>query len=101
MTTVILDTEVKFAIGVTADGFSMDEDDFTLYVMKGRNIVKEVPKSALVVDGDGTYLLCLDTAELGVGTFDLAVRADVPDAHFGDGLRTEIERVSLMTVKKL
>lgn len=100
MESIIVGTEVKFAVNIEAQGFSMDDDDFTLYIMRGRNIVKEYSKSDLIVEDD-TYLLCVDTEETGVGSFDLAVNAQVPDGHFPDIYRTEIERVPLMTVKKL
>lgn len=100
MEAIIVGTEVKFAVSLEAQGFSMDENDFTLYIMKGRNIVKEYQKSDLVVEDD-TYLLCVDTNETGIGSFDLAVNAQVPDGHFPDSYRTEIERVPLMNVKKL
>jgi hypothetical protein len=100
MESIIVGTEVKFAVNIEAQGFSMDDDDFTLYIMRGRNIVKEYSKSDLIVEDD-TYLLCVDTEETGVGSFDLAVNAQVPDGHFQDSYRTEIERVPLMTVKKL
>jgi hypothetical protein len=62
--------------------------------------VKEIAKSDLVVEG-GAWLLCVDTTELGAGTFDLAVIAEVPDSHFPDLMRTEIERVQLLNVRKL
>lgn len=101
MEPVIIGTEVKFAVVISAEGFSMDDDDFTLYLMKGRNIIKEYKQIDLVIDFDGTHLLCIDTEEIGVGSFDLAVRAFVPDGNFPDGFRTELARVSLMTVKKL
>ena len=100
MESIIVGTEVKFAVSLEAQGFSMDDNDFTLYIMKGRNIVKEYQKADMVVEND-TYLLCIDTNEIGIGTFDLAVKAQVPDGHFPDSYRTEIERVPLMTVKKL
>lgn len=100
MEAIIVGTEVKFAVNIEAQGFSMADDDFTLYIMRGRNIVKEYSKSDLIVEDD-TYLLCVDTEETGVGSFDLAVNAQVPDGHFPDSYRTEIERVPLMTVKKL
>lgn len=100
MTQAYLGSEKKFSVEISAQGFDMDEDDFTLLIMKGHNAVKEVRKSELVVD-NGTYLLCIDTNEIGTGNFDLAVVAEVPDSHFGDTKRTEIERVSLLTVKKL
>lgn len=100
MESIIVGTEIKFAVNIEAQGFSMDDDDFTLYIMKGRNVIKEYTKSDLVVE-DGTYLLCVDTEGIGVGSFDLAVKAQVPDGHFQDSYRTEIERVPLMTVKKL
>lgn len=100
MESVIIGTEVKFAVSIKAQGFDMAENNFTLSIMKGRNVVKGYSKSDLVVE-DGTYLLCIDTEEIGVGTFDLAVNAKIPDDDFDDVYRTEIDRVPLMTVKKL
>lgn len=100
MDSVILGTELKYAIELTSQGFSMEHDDFTVYIMKGRNIVKEYAKSDLVVE-DGTWLLCVDTTEIGLGSFDIAAKAEVPDDHFADGFRTEIERVQAFNVKKL
>lgn len=101
MDPVILGTEIKFVVNITALGFNINDDDFTLFVMKGRNIVKEIDKTELIVDEEHLHILCLDSAELGAGTFDLAVKAEIPDSHFPDGYRTEIARVPLMTVKKL
>lgn len=101
MEPVIIGTEVKFAVNISAEGFSMEDDDFVISLLKGRNVVKEYSKTDLVLDFDGTYLLCIDTTEVGVGSFDIAVMAKIPDTHFEDGFRTEIERVELMTVKKL
>lgn len=100
MEAVFLGTEIKFAVEVTCEGFDMETDDFTCLIMKGHNVVKEYPKSALIVEGD-SYILCIDTNDIGTGNFDLAVNAQVPDGHFPDSYRTEIERVSLMTIKKL
>lgn len=100
MDSVILGTELKYAIELISQGFSMDEDDFTIYIMKGRNIVKEYAKSDLRVE-NGTYLLCINTEEIGLGSFDVAAKAEVPDDHFPDGFRTEIERVQVFNVKKL
>ena len=100
MEQAILGSEKKFAVEVIAEGFSMEDNDFSLSIMKGHNVVKEIAKSDLVVE-DGTWLLCVDTSELGAGTFDLAVTAEVPDSHFQDMKRTEIERVQLLNVRKL
>ena len=100
MEQAILGSEKKFAVEVIAEGFSMEDNDFSLSIMKGHNVVKEIAKSDLVVE-EGTWLLCVDTTELGAGTFDLAVTAEVPDSHFPDLMRTEIERVQLLNVRKL
>ena len=100
MESVFLGTEIKFAVEVTCEGFDMDTDDFTCSIMKGHNVVKEYAKSDLIVE-EGTYILCIDTTEIGAGNFDLAINAQVSDGHFPDSKRTEIERVSLMTIKKL
>lgn len=100
MESVIVGTEIKFSVEATAEGFDMSKDDFSVKIMKGHNVVKEYAKDDLVVEG-GTYLLCIDTTETGVGNFDAAVVAQVPDGHFPDGFRTEIVRQQLLTVKKL
>jgi hypothetical protein len=100
MESVILGTEVKFSIEVVAEGFNMGTDNFSVKIMKGHNVVKEFAKGDLVVSG-GSYLLCLDTAEIGAGNFDAAITAEVPDGHFQDGFRTEIVRQQLLTVRKL
>lgn len=100
MEQAILGSEKKFSVEVIAEGFSMENNEFSLRIMKGHNVVKEIAKSDLVVE-EGTWLLCVDTAELGAGTFDLAVTAEVPDSHFPDLMRTEIERVQLLNVRKL
>lgn len=100
MEQAILGSEVKFSVQAVAEGFSMENDEFSVKIMKGRNAVKEFSKSDLVNEG-GTFIMCIDTNEIGVGSFDAAVFAEVPDAHFADGYRTEIQRVQLLNVRKL
>lgn len=100
MEQLILGEEAKFAVNVSAEGFSMTDDTFKVSIMRGHNVVKEYTKEDLVLDGD-VWIMCVDTTETGTGSFDAAVTAYVPDSLFPDGLRTEIERVQLMNVKKL
>lgn len=101
MDSVILGTEVKYALDVVCEGFDIEEDNFVVYIMKGHNIVKEYSKSQLELSDDDVYLICVDTAELGTGNFDVAVKAEVHDMNFGDGYRTEIAREPLFNVRKL
>ena len=75
MESVIIGTEVKFAVSIKAQGFDMAEDNFTLSIMKGRNVVKEYSKSDLVVDDD-TYLLCVDTEGINRQPFRLTIKLD-------------------------
>lgn len=100
MESAFIESEVKFALEITCNGFDMGRDAFEVFVMKGHNVVKTYQKSDLKVDGD-VYLVCVDTSELGTGNFDLAVKAYVPDTHFEDGYRTEIAKVNLLNVKKI
>lgn len=94
-------TELKFAIDITANGFSMEDDDFKVVLRRGQKEV-EYSKSDLVKDEvDGKYYLCFDTTEFGSGDIYIIIYAYVPDTDFSDGIRTEIYKQLLCTVKKL
>ena len=99
-------TEAKYLIEITADGFSMVDDDFTVEIVRGPNH-QFFAKADLVdeeyqeEDADHNtvtkhrYYVCFDTATLGAGTVYAIVTAYVPDMDFSDGLRTEVYKVEL------
>ena len=95
---ICVGTELKFLVEITADGFSMDEDDFEVEIIRGPNTL-HFDKTELEVDKDGNYYVCFDTAPLGTGRVTAKVTAYVPDDDFEDGFRTEIERVDLIVLK--
>lgn len=101
MDQIFVGTELKFAVHLTAEGFDMDRDYFLLEITRGSKVIKSYEKSDLVIDEDGTYLMCVDSKEIGVGSFDILITAEIPDGHFPDGYRTEIHKQSLITVKKI
>lgn len=83
-------SDLKFAIDIQCEGFSMDENDFTVDLVNGKKRIS-LSKEDLVQDSDGWYL-CFNSGELGAGDIYVIVYAHVPDDDFADGERTEIYR---------
>ena len=108
-------TKLKYKVEITAEGFSMVDDDFTVEVRRGsKSVVYE--KSDLLIhevetegsgSGSGTtvteteYYLPIDTEELGAGKYEVITRAKVPDDDFEGGFRMEIDKQTLTVVASL
>ena len=90
-----LGTEFKINVHVEPiDGLHMSDYDFTcrFYIDTNRNV--EISKSEMIRMDDDNYIACIDSSKLGVGTIMMRIIAQIPDADFPDGLRTEIETIS-------
>lgn len=90
-----LGTELKINVHVEPiDGLHMDDYDFSCRFYVYTNCYVELNKNDMIrVDGDN-YMACIDSSKLGVGTIMMRIIAQIPDADFPDGLRTEIETIS-------
>ena len=88
-----LGTELKYKITMTATGFSMDEDDWTVTISRG-SASRTFTKADCIHGGDGWYV-CFDTAAFGPGQYYGTLTAFVPDNDFPDGTRTEVQLVEL------
>lgn len=106
--------EKKFSINLTAQGFSMDEDDFEIEVATAKGSVK-ASKSAPTDDlrifrepalaGSGTsseegiWYGIIDTSKLpGTGDVKVIGAAFITDANANDGVRKEIAVGTLGTL---
>ena len=96
--------EIKFAITLTAEGFSMDDDDFDVEVRSTTRSIrgwKNPPAGEGGLDviifreTDGKWYCIADTTTLDVGAMTVIATAYVPDAHANDGVRTVIAKASL------
>ena len=91
-------TELKIAISIECEGFSMDNDEWTATVKRsGRSIVCDKAHNT-AHDQDGWYLL-IDSSLLGTGAYVLVVDIEVPDADFEDGFRHETYKKDLFFVQ--
>lgn len=100
-------SERKFLLEITAPGFSMHDDNFTV-TLKQNTIVKEFAKADIIEESytdEGTekyrYYLCFDTSIFNRGPVVCIVRAYVPDTDFPDGLRTEIDQFEITVVEPI
>lgn len=93
-------TELKYRVDITAEGFSMNDDDFTITLICGQKKV-EYQKGDLVQDDDENWYILIDTTQFKDGTLKMIVKAQVPDEDFsgGDSLRTEVAAVDLCKLK--
>ena len=96
---IYLGTELKFALSIESEGFSMETDDFKV-VVKSTKKKKEIviTKEEMLIDENEKYLFLIDTEELGIGEYWIYVYAYVPDEDFPDGIRTEVQKQQLCTV---
>lgn len=99
-------TALKYKVEITAEGFSMDEDDFEIEVRRGKESVI-YQKSDLLIhepedpEAETEYYLPVDTEALGPGRYEVITRAYVPDDDWEGGLRTEIDKQLLTIVNAL
>lgn len=108
--------EVKVAIRLEAEGFSMDADDFDLEVKSGSTSIHghkgaEVdPSSDIVIfketveqeEGESVsaWYAIIDTANLATGQMRMIATAHINDANANDGDRKSIAVVQLGTLKE-
>ena len=94
---VYLGTELKFKVDISASGFSMDTDSWSVTISCGKHS-REFSKSDCI-SGDDGWFVCFDTTEFGPGMYYAKVTAYVPDIDFNDGIRTEIKKMPLLNVE--
>lgn len=97
---VFVGTKLKFAITISSPGFDIGEDDFTVDIRRGAKML-HFEKEDLVVDENGKYYVCFDTAELGGGIIEAIITAFVPDDDFDDGIRTEVVKLRLLSASRV
>lgn len=100
MERAFLGTELKFLVEITAGGFTMVDDDFTVTIRRGSK-QRVFQKSELIKDENNKFYVCFDSAEFGTGVIQAIVTAYVPDTDFPDGLRTEVYMMDLLTVNRV
>ena len=124
MTQIIKGTEQKFAINLTAPGFSMDTDDFEIEVaspsesLKGYKnppagastdviIFKETethevtdPETEEVTEETtSTWYAIVNTAAFTkIGDLRVIATAHIPDVNANDGIRNDIQKAALGTL---
>lgn len=110
-----LGTVLKYKVEITAEGFSMDEDDFEIEIRRGKEsvvlhkedlLIHEVePEGSGSGSGSGEpeleYYMLVDTEALGAGKYEVITRAYVPDDDIEGGVRPEIDKQTLIIVNAL
>jgi hypothetical protein len=98
MATIYKGTELKFKVELTANGFSMAENDFEVEVKSGKTSVTLAKEDLIVNSGD--YYGIVPTDTLAPGEVKLVATAHIPDSDADDGVRNEVAVTSLCTLVK-
>ena len=96
METYYKGTELKPKIELTAQGFSMTNDEFEIEVKSGRSSITMEKEDLIVKNGE--YYAYIDTNELQAGTLKLIATLHVPDSDAPDGIRNEIAVTNLCSI---
>lgn len=104
---VLLGTDLKIKVELICEGFSMDDDDFDLTLRwNGGDVTYSKTESSTdehiveAQDGSGWYLV-IETEELNMkGLVTLIATLYVPDTDFPDGIRNEVVKQDLFSVKR-
>lgn len=91
-------SELKLLLTIDADGFDIDNDDWTVTIRRGTNVKTFTKESNTVRDSEGAWYLLLDTKEMGPGLYVMITDVDIPDTDFPDGLRHETYKQELFKV---
>lgn len=88
---VEIGTGLKFNVSMNPiDGYHLANVDFKVEVfssMGGKTM--SIPKSNAMRMDDDNYIICVDSAEIGLGKYYLTLFAYIPDADFPSGIRAE------------
>jgi hypothetical protein len=104
---VYIGTDLKIKVELTCEGFSMDENDFDLTLRwNGGEVTYSKTESSTdehiveAQDGSGWYLV-IETEKLNMrGLVTLIATLYVPDTDFPDGIRSEVVKQDLFSVKR-
>lgn len=80
---------IKYSLSLAAQGFSMEDDDFSI-TLSGSNGSVTIPKSSCIQDEKGNWYFVMDTTALGSGLVKIRVVAYVVDYDFASGVREEL-----------
>lgn len=94
---VIVGSDVKFRITITADGFSQDTDNWEVTISVGTNS-HTFRKEDCIQAIDGWYV-AFDTSDYGPGRYTAIIAAYIPDEDFPDGTRKDVKRIDFLVVE--
>lgn len=98
--TAILGSDVKIEFAADLpDGLTMTDVDFTaiVYNVTAIDKKKQYPKTECILTDTGSYVVLVDTEDLGVGQLMLRVVFQIPDTDYPTGYRKEVVKINPYT----
>ena len=90
------DVKIKFTADLP-DGLKLSDVDFTLKVinMSEKDKAIDVPKADCIMTDEGaSYVVLVDSEELGIGTLMLRLTVYIPDTDYQSGTRKEVIKIN-------
>ena len=96
--TITLGSDVKIAFTADLpDGLLLKDIDFTVKVvnMSEKNVAVEVAKADCIMTDEGaSYVVLVDSDDLGIGTLMLRLTVYIPDTDYQSGTRKEVIKIN-------
>lgn len=93
-------SDLKIQVEMTASGFDMDTDDWSVGIKCGSKIVAIIPK-ADAIRNDSGWFVCIRAEKLKTGLIEVIGYGKIQDNDFDDGIRNEVNKDTLLNYKKL
>lgn len=94
---IFVGTKLKYLVDISAAGFDITTDPFSITLERG-SIRRVFNKSDLMRGENQEYYLCFDTEDFGPGVVKATIIVKVPDSHFLDGYREEVQKFELVNI---
>lgn len=95
-------SDMKFLVNITAQDFSMDDNDWGITVYIDNKPIKRYDKSDCVRDDEGEWYVCISREDIKkYGVLSLVADAAIPDTDFADGVRHDVGKLKIGTYSKI
>ena len=97
LTYAVMGSDIKIEFDAElSDGMTLQDVDFSVVVYNATAIDKkqQYTKEECILTDDGTYVVLVDTDDLGVGQLMLRVVVHIPDSDYPSGYRKEVTKIN-------
>ena len=95
-------SDMKFLVTITAQNFSMDDNDWSITVCIDNKPIKTYDKADCIRDDNAKWYVCISREDIKkYGVLSLVADAAIPDTDFADSVRHDVDKLKVGTYSKI